>query len=109
MLKKKLIMAILTRVDLEKAKIATKAKRARLLSLFQKEETKIANIIEGMNVVDSSILEISQQDKLKAQLMASTKIEVGKWSNNLAKAHREKAANKKKWEEFQDKLGFLEP
>ena len=61
-----------------------------LLSLYEKEKSKLANVTRGIKVVNSAISMVGHQAILKAQHMASIKPEVGRWSIILAKARCDK-------------------
>ena len=73
-------------------------------SLLEMEEAKITNVAKGMKVVDSTIFEFNQQAKMKPQHIASIKVEVERWTTNLAKAQRDKESIDRKWKELKEKL-----
>ena len=52
---------------------------ARLLSMYEKEKIKHANLDGGIKVADSAVSEVSHQAMLKAKYIASTNLEAGRW------------------------------
>ena len=79
-------------VELEKMKVAAKIDKAILPSLLEKENGKLTNVTEGVNMADCTIFEIGHQAELNAQHIVSTKSKAGKWPANLAKAQHDKEA-----------------
>ena len=73
-------------MELEKRAVAAREDVARLCSLVKTEETKLVNLEDGVKVADLAISNVGNQAMQKAKLIASAKVEVGKWSILVAKA-----------------------
>ena len=96
-LKAKFEVAKAKKIDLEKRASAAQAEVTRLRSLVEKEEAKLPKLEDRMKVANMVIFSVGNQALEKAKVLASTKVEAGKWSTLVAKAQRDKETTKRKW------------
>ena len=90
-------VAKVNKIDMDKRASRARAELAKLCSLVEAEETKVAKLEDGMQVAEMAISSVGNQAMLKAKQIASTTVEVGKWSNLVAKAPHEKGTAEQKW------------
>ena len=77
-------------MELEQDVSTTKTEVAQLLSLYEKEKAKLANLTDGVKVADLAISDVVNLAMQKAKHIASTKAEAGRRSTLMAKARRDK-------------------
>ena len=106
-LKAKFKVANAKKMDLEKRASATWEGVTRLRSLVETEEAKLANLEDDMKVAELAISNIGNHAIKKAKVIASTKVEAGKWSTLVAKAQRDKETTNQKWKDLKNQLEFL--
>ena len=62
---------------------------------------------DGVKVADPAISNVGNQAIQKTKLIASTKVEAGKWTTLVVKAQRDKEIIKYKWNTLKSQLEFL--